>query len=63
MAKVYGIKKTIPNFLRALRKYLFFKLSGNKKKSSLHMAEMKGLIASYLLKKSLRRPKIDKGYY
>ena len=55
----YGIRKTFPNFLRALRKYLFYKLLGNKKNSALHMAEMQGLTASYFLKKSLRRPKIN----
>ena len=55
----YGIKKTIPNFLRALRKYLFYKFVGDKKNSSLRMAEMQGLMASYFLRKSLRRPRID----
>jgi len=55
----YGIKKTIPNFLRALRKYLFYKFVGDKKNSSLHMAEIQGLMASYFLRKSLRRPRID----
>ena len=56
---LYGIKKTIPNFLRALRKYLFYKFVGDKKNSSLRMAEMQGLMASYFLRKSLRRPRID----
>ena len=55
----YGIKKTIPNFFRALRKYIFFKFIGNKKKSSLHMSELQGLMTSYFLKKSSRRPKIN----
>ena len=55
----YGIRKTIPNFFRALRKYIFYKFAGNKKDSSLHMAEMQGLITSYFLRKSSRRPKID----
>jgi GT2 family glycosyltransferase len=55
----YGIKKTIPNFLRALRKYLFYKFVGDKKNSSLRMAEMQGLMASYFLRKSLRRPRIN----
>ena len=55
----YGIKKTIPNFLRALRKYIFYKITGNKKNSSLHMAELQGLMASYFLRKSSRRPKIN----
>ena len=55
----YGIRKTIPNFLRALRKYIFYKSVGNKKNSSLHMAEIQGLVTSYFLRKSSRRPKID----
>lgn len=55
----YGIKKTIPNFLRALRKFLFYTLIRDKNNSSLHKAEIQGLIASYFLKKSSRRPKID----
>ena len=55
----YGIKKTIPNFLRALRKYLFYKFVGDKKNSSLRMAEMQGLMASYFLRKSLRRSRIN----
>tara|TARA_Y100000590_G_scaffold97230_1_gene110572 strand:- start:1468 stop:2337 length:870 start_codon:yes stop_codon:yes gene_type:complete len=54
----YGIKKTIPNFLRALRKYIFYKITRDKKNSSLHMAELQGLIASYFLRKSSRRPRI-----
>ena len=55
----YGIKKTIPNFLRALRKYIFYKITGNKKNSSLHIAELQGLMSSYFLRKSSRRPKIN----
>ena len=52
----YGIKKTIPNFFRALRKYLFYTLKRDKNNSSLHKAEIQGLIASYFLKESSRRP-------
>ena len=55
----YGIKKTIPNFLRALRKYLFYTLVRDKNNSSLHKAEIEGLVASYFLRKSSRRPKIN----
>ena len=55
----YGIKKTIPNFFRALRKYIFYSLIGRKQNSSLHKAELQGLISSYLLKKSTKRPKIN----
>ena len=55
----YGIKKTIPNFLRAFRKYLFYTVTRDKKNSLLHRAEIQGLIASYFLKKSSRRPNIN----
>jgi GT2 family glycosyltransferase len=55
----YGIKKTIPNFLRALKKYIFYSLMGKKQNSSLHKAELQGLMASYLLKKSTKRPDIS----
>jgi len=55
----HGIKKTIPNFFRALRKYIFYSLIGKKQNSSLHKAELQGLISSYLLKKSTKRPKIN----
>ena len=55
----YGIKKTIPNFLRAFRKYLFYTLIRDKNNSLLHRAEIQGLIASYLLKESSRRPNIN----
>ena len=54
-----GIKKTIPNFLRALRKNLFYTLIRDKNNSSLHKAEIQGLVASYFLRKSSRRPKIS----
>jgi len=55
----YGIKKTIPNFLRALKKYIYYSLIGKKQDSSLHKAELQGLISSYLLKKSTKRPDIN----
>ena len=56
----YGIKKTIPNLLRALRKYLYYTLRRDKNNSSLHKAEIQGLIASYFLRESSRRPYINK---
>ena len=56
---IYGIRKTIPNFLRALRKYIFYTFARDKNKTSLHKEEILGLIASYSLKKSSRRPKIN----
>ena len=39
--------------------YGFDKIKRDFKKSSLHSAEINGLITSYLLKKSSRRPKLD----
>ena len=54
----YGLKKTLPNFFRAIRKYLFFTLKGDQKNASLHKAEISGLFESYLLKKSYYRPDI-----
>tara|TARA_X000001036_G_scaffold302899_1_gene281949 strand:- start:1858 stop:2727 length:870 start_codon:yes stop_codon:yes gene_type:complete len=55
---LYGIKKTFPNLLRAFKKYLFFSFKGENKIASQHKAEIKGLVASYMLRKSDFRPKI-----
>ena len=57
---IYGVKKTLPNLLRALRKYLIYSLKNNKENSYPHLAEIQGLLASYFLRKSSRRPKISK---
>ena len=54
----YGIKKTLPNLLKAIRLYLLYKIKRKKRETEIHKAEIAGLINSYLLKKSLRRPKI-----
>ena len=54
----YGLKKTLPNFFRAIRKYLFFIIRGDGENASLHKAEICGLLESYLLKKSYYRPNI-----
>ena len=54
----YGLKKTVPNLLRAIKKYLTLSLKGEKKEALKHKAEIGGLIASYLLKKSYLRPNI-----
>jgi len=55
---LYGIKKTIPNFIRALKKYILCLIKGDKNSRLLHKAEIQGLVTSYLLKKSSRRPDI-----
>ena len=54
----YGLKKTFPNFIRAIKKYLFFSIKKENKKADLHKAEIRGLLASYMLKKSYYRPNI-----
>jgi|TARA_B110000438_G_scaffold302928_1_gene362311 GT2 family glycosyltransferase len=56
---LFGIKKTIPNFVRALKKYLFYSIKFEKKEALLHKAEIQGLIASYCLQKSFRRPEVN----
>jgi len=54
----YGIKKTIPNLVRSIKKYCFYTFKKDKDNRSLHMAEIQGLLSSYFLKKSSRRPKL-----
>ena len=54
----YGIRKTYFNFLRSMVTYLIYFIIRNNK-SSLHMAEIQGFTASYLLRKSYRRPSIN----
>ena len=56
---LFGIKKTIPNFVRALKKYLFYSIKFDKKKALLHKAEIQGLLTSYCLQKSFRRPEVN----
>ncbi len=55
---LYGLKKTFPNFFRAIKKYLFFMIKRENKNAALHKAEINGLLASYMLKKSYYRPNI-----
>ena len=52
----YALKKTLPTLIKSFIKYMKFMLSNNKKQSRLHLAEIKGLIAAYLLRKSSYRP-------
>tara|TARA_B100000029_G_scaffold514511_1_gene617638 strand:- start:5094 stop:5972 length:879 start_codon:yes stop_codon:yes gene_type:complete len=52
----YALKKTLPTLIKSSIKYMKFMLSNNKKQSRLHLAEIKGLIAAYLLRKSSYRP-------
>ena len=55
---LWGIKETIPNLIKSLKLCFYYLLKREKKKLDLHKAELKGLISSYLLKKSSHRPKI-----
>ncbi len=54
----YGLRKTLPNLIRAIRLYLFSQTKGKKIESLMHKAEIQGLISSYFLRKSTRRPEI-----
>ena len=52
----YALRKTLPTLIKAFIKCIRFRISNNKKAYQLHMAEIKGLIAAYLLRKSSYRP-------
>ncbi len=53
---LYALKKTSPILLRAILKCVKFKIANNKIEYQMHMAEIKGLISAYFLKKSSYRP-------
>jgi len=55
---LWGIKETIPNLAKSLKLCFYYLLKREKKNLDLHKAEFKGLISSYLLRKSSHRPKI-----
>ena len=52
----HGIRKTTPNFVRALKMCLISILKKDKKNFKIHKATLSGLISSYFLKKSVYRP-------
>ncbi len=52
----YAFKGTLPILIRAFIKCIKYKLLSNKKVYQIHMAEIKGLIAAYCLRKSTYRP-------
>ena len=56
------VRKTLPNLIRAIRLYLFSQTKGKKIESLMHKAEIQGLISSYFLRKSTRRPEINEIY-
>ena len=53
---LYAFKRTAPTLIKAIIKCIKFKLKNNKKEYQTHMAEIKGLIAAYFLRKSTYRP-------
>ena len=60
---LYGLKKTLPNFIHSLKwfiickvKLIIFKTKKVEMEANLHQAVLLGLINSYLLKKSSYRP-------
>ncbi len=52
----FGVRKTIPNLLRAIKKYIIHKVFIKGEKHKLHYAEISGLLSSYLKKPSSYRP-------
>ena len=52
----YALKKTFPTFFRALLKSIKYMFINDRKKRQTHMAEVKGFLYSFLLKKSSYRP-------
>ena len=53
---LYAFKKTFPTLIKSFIKCMKFVLTNNRKQRRIHMAEIKGLIAAYLLRKSSYRP-------
>ena len=52
----FGVRKTIPNLLRAIKKYIIHKVFTKGEKHKLHYAEISGLLSSYFKKPSSYRP-------
>ena len=57
---LYGIRKTLPNLIRALKSCFINFLKNDIESFKLHKAELSGLINSYFLRKSSYRPLQDK---
>jgi N-acetylglucosaminyl-diphospho-decaprenol L-rhamnosyltransferase len=55
----YGLSKTFPNLVRSIKYFIKYTLKNNTKQSSLHFAEIKGLLSSYIFMKSSYRPSIN----
>ena len=52
----FGVRKTIPNLLRAIKKYIIHKVFIKDEKHKLYYAEISGLLSSYFKKPSSYRP-------
>ena len=52
----FGVRKTIPNLLRAIKKYIIHKVFIKGEKHKLHYAEISGLLSAYFKKPSSYRP-------
>lgn len=55
---LYGLKKTLPNLVRSIKRCIYYLITGNKKKFLIQKAEISGLFSSYFLRESFYRPKI-----
>ncbi|MFL2889661.1 MAG: glycosyltransferase family 2 protein [Pelagibacteraceae bacterium] len=55
---LYGIRKTLPNLLRSIKGCIYFFILRDRQNLIIKKAEIKGLLSSYFLKKSLYRPKL-----
>ena len=55
---LYGLKKTLPNLVRSIKRCVYYLITGNKKNFLIQKAEISGLLSSYALRESFYRPKI-----
>jgi N-acetylglucosaminyl-diphospho-decaprenol L-rhamnosyltransferase len=55
---LYGLKKTLPNLVRSIKRCVYYLITGNKKNFLIQKAELSGLLSSYALRESFYRPKI-----
>ena len=57
---LYGVRKTLPNLIRSLKKSFVYFLKNDRENLKLHKAELSGLINSYFLRKPFYRPHKNK---
>tara|TARA_B100000686_G_scaffold214763_1_gene221704 strand:+ start:900 stop:1736 length:837 start_codon:yes stop_codon:yes gene_type:complete len=53
---IYGIVKTFPNFISSLIKTIIYSIIRNNEKKVIYSFRLRGLVSSYMLKKSSYRP-------